>query len=63
MTLTLTHYDTTVRIEIDHDDVAMPEMWEALERLVLAAGYPAELVADYFRPEDADTDKDAYEAL
>lgn len=57
MKLTLTHYDTTTTIETDHDDVALPELWELLEALVLSAGYPAQLVEDYFRPEDVDADR------
>lgn len=39
MTLTLKHYDIEIRIEKDHDDVTLTEVFEMVEGLLKAAGY------------------------
>lgn len=45
--LTLTHYGTTITIEVDHSDVPIDEAVEMCKQLLIAAGYHPDNVNQY----------------
>lgn len=53
MELTLKHYDTTVSVKRDNDDISIDEMANMVRELMLAAGYHPDNVKEYF-PSDND---------
>ena len=53
MTLTLTHYDTTITVSQTRDDLTADEFASLCQTLMLAAGYHPENVREAFGLEEA----------
>jgi hypothetical protein len=46
--VTIEHYDTKISVEVNRSDVKFEEAWDMLRQAVLAAGFSAEIVNEYF---------------
>lgn len=47
MKITITHYDETVTMEVDHDDVTIEELYDLFRRIALSLGYAQGSIDEY----------------